>query len=277
MKATKHFLLITFLLANFMAYSESNNRDVPYTEELYYFIDCFYNNEIPTLEKAQYLRSACIEKIPESFDEYQKYVHLARTDFYFGMAVMEEVDFDSIQNIKSPTDTSSSQKNLSESKKQKKAKAASYFDKAISYADKALKIRAGSDAYIIKAMAISSNCTVKDTGYVIMNGLDVGNFSKKAVSADPANATAHYYQYAQDLYAPSFFANYKRGLKKMHEFQSDINLNKEKFDSFFILTGLGYGYYMLKDNSNAVKWYKRALLIYPGNKFAIEMVNKLSQ
>lgn len=279
MKSTRFiiFTILLFICAS-LVYSQTEKiRDVPITEELSNFIDCFYNNELHTLAKAKALYSDCITSIPEVFDEYQKAVHLARCYFYFGMYTMGEYDFDSVQNIKSMTDTSDNQKNLSEQAKQRKEKAASYFDRAIDLADKALKIRSGSDAYLIKTMALSSNCTVKNTGYVIRNGLSVGSLAKKAINKDELNATAHYYQYAQDLYAPAFFANYKNGLKKMKEFNASTTLRKEKFDHYFFITGMAYGYYKLNDKANALKCYKEALKIYPGNHFAIKMVNELSE
>lgn len=274
----KLFAFTLFLFISGCVYAQSSNpRDVAYTQALYNFIDAYYNNKINDTDTAQKLYEASVSSAPEDYDDYQMLVHLARCEFYLGMYVMGEYDFSGIQQIKSMVDTTDRQKDLSEQIKAVKAKAGSYFDKCIEYAQQALKVRSGADAYLIYAMAISSNCTVKTSSYVIGNGLKVASFSKKALALDPYNATACYYQYAQDLYAPAFFANYKRGYQKMYQFYNDENLRKEKNDIYFFITGIAYSYYKRGMNSEAVEWYKESLKIYPDNTFALKMITTLTE
>ena len=147
----------------------------------------------------------------------------------------------------------------------------------IEHAKKALKLKTGTDAELIYTMCISSNCTVKNTAYLFANGLKVASIAKKAIKLDPKNAGAYYYQYAQDLYAPEFFANYKRGYQKMSEYFSDENLYFELFERFNFMTAIAYAFYKLGDMQNSIEWYKKALLIYPGNSNANQMITTISE
>lgn len=273
----KILFIFAVLAASSIAFSQTAQRDVPYTKALYTFIDRYYNNEIPTIAKAQELYNAAVDSLPESFDDYQQAVHFARCEFYLGMCIMGEYDFSSIEKIKSMTDTTDNSKNLSEQVKKTKEQAASHFDSAISFAQAALKIHEGPDAYVIYAMGISSNCTVKNSSYVINNGLKVGSFSKKALQLDAQNATACYYQNAQDLFAPPFFANYKRGYNKMLSFYNNENLRKEKFDTYYFITAIAFSFYKTNNKENALIWYKKSLEIYPKNSFALKMIKELSE
>ena len=273
----KFFILFNVLAATSIVWSQSKERDVPYTKALYTFIDHYYNNQISSMDMAEEFYITAVDSLPECFTEYSKLVHLSRCEFYLGMYVMGEYDFSSIEKIKSITDTTDNTKNLSQQIKNKKAQAASYFDKAISLAQEALKIREGSDAYIIYAMAISSNCTVKNSSYVINNGLKVGSYSKKALQLDSTNGTACYYQYAQDLYAPAFFSNYKRGYSKMLSFYNNDSLRKEKMDNYYFITGIAYSFYKTNNYPEALEWYKKSLEIYPNNQFALKMIKLLSK
>lgn len=273
----KIMFIFAVLALTSAAYTQSTARDVPYTKALYTFIDRYYNNEIPSMVKAKELYNTALDSVPAEFDDYQKAVHQARCEFYLGMYVMGDYDFSSIDKIKSLNDTSDNSADLSEQAKKTKEAAAYYFDRTISLAQKALKIREGSDAYIIYAMGISSNCTVKNSSYVINNGLKVGSYSKKSLSFDPLNATACYYQYAQDLYAPAFFANYKRGYNKMLSFYNSETLRKEKLDNYFFLTGIAYSFYKTNNKAAAIEWYKKSLQIYPKNQFALNMIKMLSE
>ncbi len=259
-----------------MAYAQNKTRDVEYTKQLSNFINLYYNNKISSDSQAQNLFQTSLDSVPQDFDEYQKQVHLARCNYFYGMYVMGEYDFSGIQNIKSINDKDNESQNLESETKAKKELAATYFDKAISYAEKALAIHAGSDAYLIMAMSISSNCTVKKTSYVIGNGLKVASLSKKALALDAKNASACYYQYAQDLYAPEFFANYKRGYQKMYDFLNNSELTFETFDRFNFMTAIGYSFYKRKDFKTAIEWYQKALEIYPQNSSVQKMLKTLS-
>lgn len=265
MKKLKCISLFIISIFSALLFAEEYKRDVEYTEALYTFIEAYYNNAIASDEQAKKLFDDAVASISPSASEYEREVLLARCDYLYGMYKMGDYDLESIQKIKSITDTKDKNENISETIKQKKAKAAALFDSGIAHAQKAMKIENRSDAILIYVMCLSSNCTVKPTSYVIGNGLKVQSYAKKAIAADSKNGTAYFYQWAQDLYAPEFFANYKRGYQKMYESYSNKELNFEKFDSFNFLMAIGDSFLKRKDKESALVWYNKAKALYPNN------------
>lgn len=275
MKSIQCLGLFFYFMCASLVFAQNSKRDVPFTKSLLTFINKYYNSEISSQTQANALYQNALNSVPVDFDEYQNLVHQARCQFYLGMYIMGDYDLTGIESIKSMTDTSDNAQNLTQQARQKKANAASHFDKTILLAGNALKIRSGSDAYLILTMGISSNCTVKNTSYIFLNGLKVSSYAKKAIEKNPSNTTAYYYQYAQDIYAPAFFANYTRGLNKMQEFFNNSSLAKENFDIYFFTTAIAYACSKLKDYSTAIYWYKKALEIYPKNNYALQMLSQL--
>lgn len=265
-------LFLLFIQADLFAQSL---REVPYTKALTVFIDSYFNNQIPSIEAAEVLYLNALDSLPADTDEYTKEVHKARCEYILGMYIMGEYDLSSVQKIKSMIDTEDKTANLAKEIKEKRLAAASCFDKGIAHAQSAMKLQNGSDAMTIYVQCLSSNCTVKQTSYVIANGLKVQAYSKKALTKDAENATAAYYAWAQDLYAPEFFANYKRGFQKMYSNFTNEALHFEKFDRFSYMTAIAYAYNKLNDKANAIEWYKKALEVYPKNHGANETLKKL--
>ena len=271
------FLFFCLLKLSSLLFAQEKKREVVFTDELTAFIHSYYNNEITSMIQAETFYANAVESVPDLFSEYEKEVHFARCDFFYGMCIIGDYDLSEIQQIKSMQDNNDYSKDTDISAKQKKLQAAHFFDSGIEHAKKALKLKTGTDAELIYTMCISSNCTVKNTAYLFANGLKVASIAKKAIKLDPKNAGAYYYQYAQDLYAPEFFANYKRGYQKMSEYFSDENLYFELFERFNFMTAIAYAFYKLGDMQNSIEWYKKALLIYPGNSNANQMITTISE
>lgn len=43
------------------------------------------------------------------------------------------------------------------------------------------------------------------------------------------------------------------------------------------MTAIAYAFYKLGDMQNSIEWYKKALLIYPGNSNANQMITTISE
>lgn len=263
-----------YLLTLFSVFAQSKKREVPYTKELYALIDGYYGCTISDDNSAKKLYQDAVASIPESSDEYSKLVHLARCDFFYGMYVMGEYDLSSVQNIKSMTDAGDDEQNLAHEVQAKKDAAGALFDSGIEKALKAYKMTKGADAALIYVMCISSNCTVKKTSYVLGNGLKVASYAKKSIAVDPTISTSYYYMTCQDIYAPPFFANLPRGLKKMTQFLNDPALSFDRFDYFNFSTAIGDDYFKQGNVEQAVEWYKKALSYYPQNKSVKKALEK---
>lgn len=125
-------------------------RDVPYTAEEITFMDLYYNHGISSVAQRRKLHEDAIASAEKFQDEYARLVHLARAEYYYGIACIETFDLASFENLKDVEKKSDVSEN---------ANAGAAFDKAIEYAQAALKIREGSDAYTIYSHSISATGT----------------------------------------------------------------------------------------------------------------------
>ncbi|MCR5614516.1 hypothetical protein [Treponema sp.] len=273
MNLLKKLTGILLISLSFNLYAQVENRDVPYTKSLMKFIDCYFDHKISSRDFAVQLYNDSVASCPDSYDEYQKETHLSRCDYYFGMYIIEMYDLTELEHALD--DTSKEYVDPVEYNRKIKAEAAVYFDAAIVHCLKAMKIRPENspDAMSIYAQALSANCTVHNIGYVLSNGLKIGQFAKKAAKADPKNATAWYSVSAQDVFAPGIFGNAVRGRKKMLEYYSDETLIKERFDVFNFSSAIGYTYYRQNKYAEAREWYCKCQKIYPDN-YAIKNLIK---
>ena len=142
-----------------------------------------------------------------------------------------------------------------------------YFDKGMEYGEKAMKENENAQSVLIYVENLSMNCIVKPVSWVITNGPKVSTLDKKVFSYDKRNGAALYMSNAQDIFAPSPFNNVKRGIANMKSFLTNPNYDLDSDDRFNITAAVGYGYMLQKNKADAKKKNKKALEIYPGNKY----------
>lgn len=242
-------------------------RDVPYTAEEITFMDLYYNHGISSVAQRRKLHEAAIAAAEEFQDEYARLVHLARADYYYGVACIETFDLASFENLKDVEKKSDVSEN---------ANAGAAFDKAIEYAKAALEIKEGSDAYTIYSHSISANCTAKSWTYILGNALKVRSFAKKAVNLDYSNGMAQFLVVAQDVYAPWPIGKVRSGRKKMLAILNDKYIRIEKQERLLISAAIGYSYFKQKKWNDAIEWYNKALEVYPYNFSAHQMLGTIN-
>ena len=243
-------------------------RDVPYTAEEITFMDLYYNHGISSVAQRRKLHEDAIASAEKFQDEYVRLVHLARAEYYYGIACIETFDLASFENLKDVEKKSDVSEN---------ANAGAAFDKAIEYAQAALKIREGSDAYTIYSHSISANCTAKSWTYILGNALKVRSYAKKAVNLDYSNGTAQFLVVAQDVYAPWPIGKVRSGRKKMLDILNDKYIRIENQDRLLISAAIGYSYFKQKKWNNAIEWYNKALEVYPYNYSAHQMLGTINR
>ncbi len=242
-------------------------RDVPYTAEETEFLNLYYNHGISSVAQRRKLHETAIESAEKFEDEYARLVHLARAEYYYGVACIESFDlslFEDLKNVESKSSDSSA------------AMAGAAFDKAIEYGHAALEIKKGSDAYSIISHSISANCTAKNWTYILGNALKVRSYAKKAVNADYSNGTAQFLVVAQDVYAPWPIGKVRSGRKKMLSILKDKYIRVEDQDLHLICAAIGYSYFKQKKWSQAIEWYDKALEVYPYNFSAHQMLGTIN-
>ena len=242
-------------------------RDVPFTPEMYDFIENYFNRNITTEDElsAYYNKALSAgESIYE--DEYSKLINKARCNYFYGMQLMSTFDLSNIENTDFTSDAESEALNEI---------AGCYYDTAIEYAEKALEIKNGSDAWTILSHSISANCTAKNSKYMLANALKVRSYAKKACKLDPKNGSARFLITAQDIYAPYPFCKLNKGRKEMLSYLSNSSLHLEKYDRFNINCAVAYSWYKKKKYSKSLSWYKKCREIYPNNYSVNMMIEKI--
>ncbi len=145
-----------------------------------------------------------------------------------------------------------------------KEKAGSYYNSALAKAKSAYDKNPTAEAYCIYGEALSQNCTVQSSSYMVSNGTKVPNFAKKALALDPKCAGASYSLACYAIYAPAPFSNLRKGVKILDETINTSNLDKDDLFNYYST----YAYVALKqkDTKRADEWLAKAAEIYPFNK-----------
>ena len=260
-------LFLTCLTANLAAES-IKNREVPYTEDLYNFINLYLNYKISDSSLLDSLYTLSAENADKNKDTYASLVLKARCLYYYGLVLMQTYDVTDISN-----------KDLTDKKEAPDVNelAGKYFDKSIELCEEALKIKEGSDAYTTLAFSISANCTAKNVLYIIGNGLKVKNYAKKALKTDPENGTALFLVWAQDIYAPKPFCRLNSGRDEMIKILNDDKVLKEDFDFYYLESSVAFSYFRQNEFEKAREWYEKSIEKYPDNYLVNCQLKKIKE
>ncbi|MCR4790783.1 MAG: hypothetical protein K5839_06850 [Treponemataceae bacterium] len=238
-------ILTSLLCLTLNAFSQEDINKLP--DDYYTFRDNMYNfAKTPEEMHADYEKY--IADIKEKYTGYQYNFYMAR--FVFIMARVYHYN-----------------NNFPEAEK--------YFDIGMEYSEKAMKENENAQSVLIYAENLSMNCIVKPVSWVIAYGPKVDPLTKKVLKYDPKNGAAIYMGNAQDIFAPAPFNNIKRGIKNMKSFLDNPAYELGKDDRFNIIAGVGYGYMLQKDKENATIWFNKALEIYPGSKYVMNLMEGL--
>ncbi|MDR1786313.1 MAG: tetratricopeptide repeat protein [Spirochaetaceae bacterium] len=156
----------------------------------------------------------------------------------------------------------------------KNDRAGEFFDKGAAYAKEAADSSNLSDAWVMYAENVSQNCIVKPTSYAIFYGSKISGIARQVIKAAPETGAAYVLLYAQHVYAPPPFHNYKLGIKNFKGLLEDTSVRLQRDDEFNIVSAIGYGYFQLKDYPEAASWFTRALEIYPANEFVLDLLRR---
>lgn len=124
-------------------------------------------------------------------------------------------------------------------------------------------------------LTISANCTAKNTSYILSNALKIKTYGKKAIKIDPFNGGGYFLVSAQDIYAPTPFCKLNKGRKAMTKYLNDMNLRKEKFETFNISCAVAYSWYKKKKYRKAQECYIQCKKLYPENYSVNLMLKKI--
>jgi hypothetical protein len=156
---------------------------------------------------------------------------------------------------------------------ERKNEAAARYDEGISWAEKALEANPSAESWQMLAENISQSCAVRSVSYAMANGLKVEKYAKNALAINGRNAAARIMTAARWVYAPAPFHNYNRGIEMMTAALNESDMEKD--DLFNAYLGLGYAHIQQKKDSLARPWLLKSLELYPSNKYARSLLDKL--
>jgi hypothetical protein len=156
---------------------------------------------------------------------------------------------------------------------EKNGEAAAYFEKGIEWAEKSVSEYPSSEGYQMLAVNIALSCRVRPLSFILTNGYKIEKYANMALALDPKNYVAQYLLAAQYIYAPSFFANYRKGLQMLEEIEARHKgpiLDAEKEYRYNLYATMALAYYKLKKGDESRMCMEKVYAIYPTNKHAEE-------
>jgi tetratricopeptide (TPR) repeat protein len=155
-----------------------------------------------------------------------------------------------------------------------KERAAFHYENGLARAEAAMAGGGSSEAWRMMSENISQLCLVRDLGFILANGLKVGEYAEKALALDPTNPAAQIILAAAKVYPPAVFGGNPRvGILMMQE-ALDLGA-RERDDMFNIYSGIALAHSKLGHKSEAKGWFEKALELYPGNRYVNEEYRKV--
>jgi len=208
--------------------------------------DCMYNDE--PLERVERCYGRALEELAAAFlGSRERSLWASRLEYVMGRAYKV---------------------------RENKQAAAAHYERGLEHAEKAMAGGVFSEGWRMMSENISQLCLVKDIGFILANGLKVGDYAEKAVALDPANVGARIILAAAKVYPPAMFGgNPRTGIAMM---QQVLDLEPwEKDDLFNIYSGIGLAHSKLGQKEEARSWFRKALQLYPGNEYVNEEYRKV--
>lgn len=153
---------------------------------------------------------------------------------------------------------------------EEKEKSITYLERAIEYGERANKLKEASDNWRVISEAGSYLMLQKGVPYIIKHSKTVNDNALKALSLDRNNYKAAIIVANGLINAPKLFGgDKKKGIAILEGLTTE---NSTKEIQFSKLYSLSVGYKLSKKRTEALKYVKEALKIYPQNKQANELL-----
>ncbi|MDR1928990.1 MAG: tetratricopeptide repeat protein [Treponema sp.] len=153
---------------------------------------------------------------------------------------------------------------------ERRDEALSCYEKGIALAEQSIAEEPSAAAYEILAAHYGQICMLKPAPWVMSNGPKVEQYAKKASALDSRNAGSKYLLASRWAFGPGILGDPKRGISEMTKILSG-GVFLQKDDYFNVYSAIGYAHLRLNQKQEALVWIKKALELYPTNKFALQM------
>jgi tetratricopeptide (TPR) repeat protein len=157
-----------------------------------------------------------------------------------------------------------------------KKKAIPHFEAAMDSA--LLSMESGEHPAGVMALTkpLSELCLLKNMGFLIANGPKISKNAKKTLDMEPGHPGALIILANAKAYPPAIFGgNPREALEEMEALLRSRDEGFEKDDLFDIRTCVATALVKLDREDEARIWFKAALELYPGNKYALAELAKI--
>ncbi|MCL2600200.1 MAG: hypothetical protein FWD88_03365 [Treponema sp.] len=172
-----------------------------------------------------------------------RYLTLSRAEFFMGRALLFE---------------------------ERNREARPHFAEGLRLAERAVEMSPSADAWVLRAENLAHLIQTSNWTFAMANGLDVERFARNALEFDSRNAAAQYLIAARWIFAPRAFANINRGIEMMTAILTEGDMARD--DHFNVVSAIGWAHIQQRNFGDAVPWLRRALEVYPTNKFAADLL-----
>lgn len=157
-----------------------------------------------------------------------------------------------------------------------KEKAIARFDAAVELAKKSLVPGDHIPGLMALIRPLSELCLLKGMGFLLSNGPLVPRYTRQILDLDPRHRAATITLASSKAYPPGIFGgNPKEAISLLEKLLSEHPEGFEKDELFDLRACFGTAYAKLGDKAKAAFWFRAALEIYPGNRYARKELERL--
>jgi tetratricopeptide (TPR) repeat protein len=141
-------------------------------------------------------------------------------------------------------------------------------------AEEALSFGEFSEGYRLLADAYAQLLNYNGIFYKMSTGRKIMDLATKAIQLDPRNVKAHLTLAISYMFAPPIAGGgLHRSLETLHKLESFSGVERQ--DRFSINAWLGMAYSKKGEEKKAIKYFRNALSIYPGNSWMKNTIEDL--
>ena len=157
-----------------------------------------------------------------------------------------------------------------------KEKAIPRFETAVDLAKKSLSSGEHIPGLMALVRPLSELCLLKGMGFLLSNGPQVPRYTRQILDLDPSHRAAAITLASSKAYPPGIFGgNPKEAISLLEKLLSEHPEGFEKDELFDLRACFGTAYSKLGEKSKAAFWFRAALELFPGNRYARSELERL--
>jgi tetratricopeptide (TPR) repeat protein len=159
-----------------------------------------------------------------------------------------------------------------------KRKALEFYDSSLAHARASQSAGETNPGLLAEAKALAELCSMRDLGFLVVNGPKVLQYAQKILDTEQDNIGAGLIQAQSKAYAPGIFGgDPAKAITQLDNIASSHSGSLEKDELFDLLVCRGVALDKLGRKADAKASFIAALGLYPGNVYARDCLAKVSR